>query len=590
MPAATASSACPLRRLQNVDFDANFYDLCIRDMKIFASLLAFAALWLIAACHPTDERLLRIDSMLNAEGDSAACADPSPLAAIDSINPSELTEANRQLYNLLAIKARDKAYIRHTSDSVIAPMLAWFSTHSTGRYAEALYYAGRVYSDLGDHSTALRCYDDALDALPSGGSDGLRLRINSQTGRLLNELRLYSQALPYLQESMRLADSADDPMIAYDYLLLGEVYKNLKEYDKAEANFTKAIEAAKDLTDEDIATMQGCIAALKYEQKKYDEALALIESVLHRVGEVGNTREYFVSYKTDIFFKLNELDSAYRYSLMNKISTNKSYRIAAYRRLLSQELRQYSPIDSILVYNERYLQALEANYNEHDAQAAIVQNSMYNYSLHERRSQKLLSEKRVLATWLSSAVTLVMLLIVMVLIMRQHNARKIASLQKSLAALEALLQNRRLPPVAESSSITTLRASIQAKLTEAAKAPMPRLPEDLLNSPGYLFIQKHLASATPIPAYSPDWVAIAESITLSYPSFFENLSKLSSGKMKEEDKHLAMLIKMQFTPMQTTILMARSKSTNSYHRRAILNAILPHFNNVTLLDKIIYLL
>ena len=72
--------------------------------------------------------------------------------------------------------------------------------------AEALYYAGRVYSDLGDYPTTLRYFHDALDRISDDPEDNniLRASIASQTARLMLNLRMYSKALPFAETALEM--------------------------------------------------------------------------------------------------------------------------------------------------------------------------------------------------------------------------------------------------------------------------------------------------------------------------------------------------------------------------------------------------
>ncbi|MDE6768541.1 MAG: hypothetical protein K2J78_02320, partial [Muribaculaceae bacterium] len=89
------------------------------------------------------------------------------LTRLSSINPDSLSEADRHYFDFLSIKAKDKAYITHTSDSLIRDVIDYASSHQKeGYYTEALYYGGRVYSDLGDYPTALQYFQETLDLLP----------------------------------------------------------------------------------------------------------------------------------------------------------------------------------------------------------------------------------------------------------------------------------------------------------------------------------------------------------------------------------------------------------------------------------------
>ena len=149
---------------------------------VFATLL-----WLLTCCtgHETDERLVRIAAEVSASPNEA-------LATLDSIDPRSLPDADRHFYDFLTVKASDKAYITHESDSLILSVVEYYSTQSKDTvYPEALYYGGRVYSDLGDYPTALDYFQKALDCLDAGKDNiDLRIRVLSQTGRLLKSLRL----------------------------------------------------------------------------------------------------------------------------------------------------------------------------------------------------------------------------------------------------------------------------------------------------------------------------------------------------------------------------------------------------------------
>lgn len=106
-------------------------------------------------------------------------------------------------HRLLQIKARDKAYIRHTSDSAILPVLHYYMDGGDCRLLpEACYYAGRVYSDLGDAPQALDYFGKALDAMDNKRFDDLHLRskVYSQMGRLFLYQGLYRETVEINQK------------------------------------------------------------------------------------------------------------------------------------------------------------------------------------------------------------------------------------------------------------------------------------------------------------------------------------------------------------------------------------------------------
>ena len=74
----------------------------------------------------------------------------------------------QKYYQLLTIKANDKAFIRHTSDSLILSIILYYEkTNNTYLLPEAYYYAGRVYADLYDAPKALDYFQKAAKSLNS---------------------------------------------------------------------------------------------------------------------------------------------------------------------------------------------------------------------------------------------------------------------------------------------------------------------------------------------------------------------------------------------------------------------------------------
>ena len=77
----------------------------------------------------------------------------SALLYLDSILPSTLQaepEETRMYYNLLKIKANDKLYHEHTSDSTIQEIVLFYDKYGDlHKQMEAYYYLGSVYRDAG---------------------------------------------------------------------------------------------------------------------------------------------------------------------------------------------------------------------------------------------------------------------------------------------------------------------------------------------------------------------------------------------------------------------------------------------------------
>lgn len=191
--------------------------------------------------HEADGRLARVAGIVSAQPEEA-------LRMLGAVDRDSLREADRHYYDLLSVKAADKAYITHVSDSTVLEVINYYASHGPDSLrAESLYYGGRVYRDIGDYPTSLRYFQSALDMLPED-TPYLTLRANvlSQTGRLINTLRLYERAIPYIEESIRVDSVLNDSLgLMFDTQLLGTVYIKERKYDIAEAKFSFSKEIAK---------------------------------------------------------------------------------------------------------------------------------------------------------------------------------------------------------------------------------------------------------------------------------------------------------------------------------------------------------
>ncbi|MBO7608612.1 MAG: tetratricopeptide repeat protein, partial [Muribaculaceae bacterium] len=86
-------------------------------------------------------------------------------------------------YQLLTIKANDKAYITHTSDSLILSLVNYYENDGDPAYlGESYYYAGSTYRDLGDAPRALDYYQKALDAMPGNENLKVKSKVYAQMG------------------------------------------------------------------------------------------------------------------------------------------------------------------------------------------------------------------------------------------------------------------------------------------------------------------------------------------------------------------------------------------------------------------------
>lgn len=208
-------------------------------LYFFSVILILTSMMSCGGGH--SHELEAIETLISTSPDSA-------LVRLKAMSVDSLDKADLNLYNLLLIKATDKCYIRHTSDSVSSAVLSYYSNHkSDPHYINALYYSARVHADLGDNPTALSEFHTLLDLLPnSPGNYDMRGNVLSQTARLLIDLRLEDQAIRCLREVIEMEREQKDSLnLMYDLEQLGKVLTDAQAYDEAEATFVEALEISK---------------------------------------------------------------------------------------------------------------------------------------------------------------------------------------------------------------------------------------------------------------------------------------------------------------------------------------------------------
>lgn len=523
--------------------------------------------------------------------DIALRVDTAPraaLAALDSIDPAGLSEADRHYYDFLSLKASDKAYITHKSDSLILTLLDYYSDDDE-LYPEVLYYAGRVYSDLGDMPTSLRYFNRALDNVPDNPDNyRLRMRIVSQTGRLLTTLRLYDQAIGYLQESLRLDSLLNDSLATmYDLQLLGDIYLRSKQYDKAKILFSSALKLAEKISPEDVPTEKMYLATVIYYQGYPQRAINIMRPLLNEIDSLG--RSLALSYSMDMYMELNLLDSAYMLAqqlMREKVNHNK---IIGYEYALSPKLIGLNPVDSLPSMFATYRQLIEKRISSNASIEALIQNSSYNYSYHQKARDKAEESNRILKLWLYIAIVTILFIIIIILYFRQRYKLKLLNLRSELNNIRSLRimlnksdklsddfmtesngNNAEKMPSDKENSIKSLQRQLNTELSALLcidESKDDAIPERILRSKSYQEICSYLKNGNLISETNSIWDELEEVILEISPNFKYRLYLITGEKLSDTDYQMILLIKCGFTPSQIANLIGRSKSTITFRRK-----------------------
>lgn len=575
---------------------------------VVVALLMICSLEIGCGREKYDGRLEAVSAVVNEHPDSA-------LDMLRVIDAEALAAGDRHLYDLLTIKAKDKAYVEHESDSLILDVMAYFESHvgaTDSLRAEARYYGGRVYADLGDYPTALRYFQSALELLPEGTPyRKLRGNVLSQTGGLLDELRLYDETIPYVKASIELCKEINDTIgESHDFRLLGGIYRRNKKYDEAEGYLHQSLELSKSLPIDFEQAVKMNLADLKFHKLEIDSALLLIRDVVNTKNQTFKNNALALAVK--IYYYADKPDTAFMYAKELVRSKDPTKRDFGYHYLLSQKLRGFSGSDSLLDYIIEYRELLEKFYNENQNQMALQQQTLYNYNTHEKKRKEVELMNAKLRIWLLSTLCILLLLAIILLYIKNRVNRQKLKLHVALENIKEL--NERLHKISENKMSNNESDSINNQQTDECRESKDLTIQDLRKilrdelvllsksksaselsmviseSIAYVKLQRYIRQRRIIDDSDDLWIDLEKVVLKASPKFIDNLRLLTSYRLTDIELKTAFLVKCHVSPLQMSVLFNRTKSTMVSQRESICYKVFDDKLGTAIIDNIIRLL
>lgn len=187
--------------------------------KLPLVFLAIVSLFVLAGCHGDkqyDDLLQQADSIMNIDDDSAKVA----IKLLDKAKPqlNDFSKAQRMRYQLLYHKAKNKADILFSSDSIMKNVVAYYEKHGTSNERMLAYYMlGCVYRDIHEAPLALEYYNKATEQADTVSQDcdySTLYRIYSQMGVLFEKQYLFNQEFIAYNKATKYAYMAKDTLNA----------------------------------------------------------------------------------------------------------------------------------------------------------------------------------------------------------------------------------------------------------------------------------------------------------------------------------------------------------------------------------------
>lgn len=511
----------------------------------------------------------------------------SALALLEQLNDSitAQTTATQMYYQLLCTKAKDKAYVIHTSDSLILQILHYYEDKEDEKHLpETYYYAGRVYADLGDAPQALDYYQKAAE-IQGKGTDYRQLKVvYAQMGELFLFQDVYDEAMKaykkcYYYNKVYAKDKAG---IINSLCDIGNAFTAFGNADSAMHYYQTAYKLAKENGDKKlIDRAQSSLVDLFTQLGQYDMGKAALQSLN---APKPHQQIAYYALAADLFYQMGELDSAAIYYKKLSESEDIYAQQAAYGGLA--EIAQKKADSQSALNNIRlYYQCTDSIRKVTDSETIRKMQSLYNYQLREKENTQLKMVNTQQKQWFYYSVFVILLLILYSTAQMQYNKRKKLQLIMKLEKLKKLKEeqyrksrlfieenNRKkkeLEKALQSSNACSneMKKQLQEQkkefilLNNHATMDMKKqsLAESALRQTEIYSKFHKAANDDTIILDSKDWEILRAKIDTCYRNFSSRLRSILI--ISDIDMKICLLLKIKITITGISTILHRTKST-----------------------------
>ncbi|MBQ7940827.1 MAG: hypothetical protein IJ328_00255 [Muribaculaceae bacterium] len=558
-------------------------------------LIGYILLLLISAgcVHSVDERLVQVSELADCNNvDSAAIV-------LQNIATDSLNEHNRRYYDLMSIKVRDTSCQDIKGDTVITELIRYFEDEgSLPERAEAYYYGGRVYREMGDLPQSLEYFQKALKALDVNNiHTRLKGKIYSQMGQIYFDVQMYEQAIPKFQIAVdynkMFCDSID---LITNYKILSSIYFKTNNADSTLKYLGKALDISKRITDSSEYEIEIRNSIIDSHIKFGNHHLARKE--YNRLDSIkslySNCNDDFLTC-TEISMSMINCDYYKAESLAKQLSESTSVhsRLFAYGILKDIAKQKYNSTE-LYKYFDKYEKCMDSINTQASREAIIYQNSCFNYSLRERENHKLKMDRKRIITH-TFFIILVLFITISITLYAYRSIRKenvqLNETNKKLDSENEIIKSEkdellstqeklRIELLQQLDKITLLEKnneSLKKHISEKdisneilqkindriSSIDTENIDVDfkIINSNAYITLRNGVNQEKGI-SDNQVWEELNYTVNEIYPNFKSQLFYFYN-RLSILEYRVCMLIKCKFTPKEIAILVFRDKSTIS---------------------------
>ena len=493
------------------------------------------------------------------------------------------TEEQQMYYKLLTIKARDKAYLPHLSDSLIREVVAFYQKgKDRDLQAEAFYYLGRVHVDLQQYARAL---EEFLRALEVSDEKDYRLRgvIYAQMGTLYLYQDMYEEGLEAHKNSYKYKLlQGNDNEVVFALRDIGRTYTMLQQPDSALYYYTAARDLAASIGNKKMERMVCSeLGGYYVDLGDYRKAYECIQSAIQ--SETQRNKFTTLSIMGRYYEYSHQLDSAGYYYHRLLSSSSPLYLHAAYHGLASIA-RQRGELSQALAYYDRYMAYADTLREMAQEEAMGKIKSAYDYQQYHLENNALRQEstrQKLLIVFLLLAVLFFGLVLVGYRQYRKRREReaelryeRLQQLQREqqqqgeqqhrqnlqrIEALEHALREARTgndPAVRELLQSQKDLVEKNNEQIEARQKVRHQAVAALRRSDIYHCFHR-LADENGKPGEA-DWLQLEEAVDAAYERLSTRLRELYPP-LRDVELQVCLLVKIDLQPSQVAALILRSR-------------------------------
>lgn len=314
-----------------------------------------------------------------------ACPD-SALHYLMSLQDSALRtqpEETRMYHELLIIKAQDKLYHQHHSDSTIKAIVRFYDKYGDlHKQMEAYYYLGSVYRELHDAPQAIKAFQQVVELGQNTTEYDLLGKAYGQIGILLDKQGVHEEAEKIGRKEL-VYNSLENDSIGIGYALrnIARTFHDRNQTDSALFYYMQGYERSP-LRIKNIILSE--TPRLFLDKGQSEKAKSIINK-LFQEGKYSYNNWLLLGI---IYLQEGELEKA-RNCLNEVIGNGTIYQIqAAYRNLSEIEERQGDPITALKYANKSLALQDDINHLTQTETVAKVQ-ALYNFQRYEEENHKL---------------------------------------------------------------------------------------------------------------------------------------------------------------------------------------------------------